>query len=107
MDVINYARSSHVCAATKHMGGGFFSKWGAQVHVKKTIENFCGLNWQLQGHKHCNITSLPMNNMNYEDRNSELGTSELLWRANFPVAIGGAQLLYRAITILQLFATLA
>jgi len=42
MDVINYARSSHVCAATKHMGGGFFSKWGAQVHVKKTIENFFG-----------------------------------------------------------------
>jgi len=27
------------------------SKWGAQVDVK-TIENFCGLNWQLRRHKH-------------------------------------------------------
>jgi len=25
------------------MGGGHVSKWGAQVYVKKTIENFCGL----------------------------------------------------------------
>jgi len=24
-----------------------FSKWGAQVQVKKAVENFCGLNWQL------------------------------------------------------------
>jgi len=24
-----------------------FSKWGAQVHVKKSIKNFCGLNRQL------------------------------------------------------------
>jgi len=30
--------------------------------------------------------------MNYEGRNSKLGTSELLWRDNFPVAIGGAQI---------------
>ena len=30
------------------MGGGtFFKVWGAQVHVEKTMENFCGLNWQL------------------------------------------------------------
>jgi len=26
------------------MGGGTFFKVGAQVHVKKTMENFCGLN---------------------------------------------------------------
>ena len=30
----------------------------SQVHVKKTIENFCGLNWQLWHHKHWNMTSL-------------------------------------------------
>jgi len=30
------------------MGGGtFFKVGGAQVHAKQTIENFCGLNWQL------------------------------------------------------------
>jgi len=29
------------------MAGEPFSKWGAQVHVKKTIENSCDLNWQL------------------------------------------------------------
>jgi len=30
------------------MGGGtFFKVGGAQVHVKKNIENLCGLNWQL------------------------------------------------------------
>jgi len=34
-----------------------FSKWGAQVHVKK-LENFCDLIWQLWRHKHWNMTSL-------------------------------------------------
>jgi len=30
------------------MGGGtFFKVGGAQVHVKKTTDNFCGVNWQL------------------------------------------------------------
>jgi len=30
------------------MGGGtFFKAGGAQMHVKKTIEDFCSLNWQL------------------------------------------------------------
>jgi len=34
------------------MGGGTFFKVGGQVHVKETIENFHGLNWQLCRHKH-------------------------------------------------------
>jgi len=29
------------------MGGGTFFKVGGTVHVKETIEQFCGLNWQL------------------------------------------------------------
>jgi len=29
-----------------------FSKWQAQVHVKKTRKNFCDLNWQLSHHEH-------------------------------------------------------
>jgi len=46
------------------MGGGtFFKVGGAQVHVKKTIENFCGLNWQQWRHKHWNMTSLPIHHM--------------------------------------------
>jgi len=40
-----------------------FSKWGAQVHVKKTMESFFGVNWQLWRHKHWNMTSLPMHHM--------------------------------------------
>jgi len=31
-----------------HMGGGtLFKVGGAQVQVKKAVEKFCGLNWQL------------------------------------------------------------
>jgi len=45
------------------MGGGTFFKVGAQVHVQKIIENFCGLNWQLWRHKHWNMTSLPIHQM--------------------------------------------
>jgi len=28
-------------------GGRTYFKTGAQVHVKKALENFCSLNWQL------------------------------------------------------------
>jgi len=41
----------------------FFKVRGTQVHVKKTIENFCGLNWQLWCHKHLNWKSLPIHCM--------------------------------------------
>jgi len=39
-----------------------FSKWGAQVHVKK-LEKFCALNWQLWRRKHWKITSLTLVSM--------------------------------------------
>jgi len=49
------------------MRGGTFFKVGAQAHVKKTIQNFCGLNWQQWRHKHWNMTSLstPYEGQNY------------------------------------------
>jgi len=34
------------------------SKWGGTSARRKTIEHFCGLNWQLWRHKHWNMTSL-------------------------------------------------
>jgi len=34
-----------------------FSKWGEQVHVKKT-RKFCDLKWQLWHHKHWYMTTL-------------------------------------------------
>jgi len=34
------------------MGGGTFFKVGGTSARWKTIENFCGLNWQLWRHKH-------------------------------------------------------
>jgi len=43
------------------MGGGTFFK--VMVHVKKTIEKFCALNWQLWRHKHWNMTSLPIHHI--------------------------------------------
>jgi len=51
-------------------GPGFYHGWRnlfqsgvVQVHVKKTIENFCGFNWQLWRHKHWNMTSVPIHHM--------------------------------------------
>ena len=40
-----------------------FQSGGEEVHVKKTIEHFCGFNWQLWHHKHWNMTSLPVHHM--------------------------------------------
>jgi len=42
------------------MGGGTFLKVGGTSARWTTIENFCGLNWQLWRHKHWNVTSLPI-----------------------------------------------
>jgi len=36
-----------------------FSKWRAEVHVKKIMENFCGLNWLLWYHKHLKVAASP------------------------------------------------
>ena len=44
-----------------------FRKWGAQVHVKETIEKFCGLNWQQWRHNNQNMMSLT-----YTTRRSKL-----------------------------------
>jgi len=35
-----------------------FSKCGGTSASQKTIDNFCGLNWQLWRHKHWYMTSL-------------------------------------------------
>jgi len=37
---------------------------GAQVHFKKIIANFCGLNWQLWRHKHWNMMSSQIHHTN-------------------------------------------
>jgi len=41
------------------MSGGIFFKVGGTSARQKTIDNFCGLNWQLWRHKNWNMTSLP------------------------------------------------
>jgi len=43
------------------MGGETFFKVESTNASRKTIEIFCGLNWQLQRHKHGNMTSLVKN----------------------------------------------
>jgi len=49
------------------MGRGTFFKVGGPSARQKTIENFCGLNWQQWRHKHWNMTSLttPYEGQNY------------------------------------------
>ena len=42
-----------------------FSKWGGTSDRQKSIENFCGLNWQLWRQKHWNMTSLTFVSMFY------------------------------------------
>jgi len=45
------------------MGGGTFFKVGGTSARQKTIEHFCGLNWQQWRHKHWNMTSLSIHHM--------------------------------------------
>ena len=45
------------------MGGGTFFKVGGTSSSKKTIEKFCGLNWQLWRYKHWNMASSPVHHM--------------------------------------------
>ena len=45
------------------MGGETFFKVGGTSAREKSIENFCGLNWQLWRHKHWNIASLPIHHV--------------------------------------------
>jgi len=45
------------------MAGGTFCEVGGKVHVKTTIQNFCGLIWLLWRHRLWNIMPLPVHHM--------------------------------------------